>query len=215
MGKNFDADINPKIRNIKYYPIKSCAGIEVQEAYVEKSGLVVGNYKDHEFALVDAQSADDGAHLFVSQRGRKPKGDKPLTQMAMITTVPDSDGMKLTYDGHSIDLPYDRNNGRELTVRVFADACPGAVDQGDDLAAWFTEIMGFPVRLVKASGNFSRMSRQNYMRSDNPLRFQDGYPVHWFSIESLNELSEKAGVQVEWQRFRPQVVVEGMPAQYE
>lgn len=204
-----------RIRNLKYYIVKSCAGKEVQEAHVEKSGLSVGNYKDHEFALVDAQPDSDGAHLFVSQRGRKFKNDKPLPQMALISTVNDGEGMKLAYNGHSIGLPYDRNKGRELTVRIFEDVCPGAVDQGDELAEWFEEITGFPVRLVKASGNFSRRARQNYMQSDNPLRFQDGYPVHWFPIESVQELSQKSGEDISWQKFRPQIVAEGMPPQYE
>ncbi len=208
-------EMNPKVRNLKYYPIKSCAGIEVQEARIEMAGLAVRNYKDHEFAVVDAQPDTEGVHLFVSQRGKRHKGDKPIPQMALIRPEPDDDGIRLTYASSSIDLPYDKNTGREFTVRVFDDVCHGAVDQGDETAKWLSDVIGFNVRLVKAVGSFNRMSRQNYMLNDNPLRFQDGYPIHWFPIESVNELSEKAGEAVQWQRFRPQIVAEGMSPQYE
>ena len=53
------------------------------------------------------------------------------------------------------------------------------------------------------------------MENDNPLRFQDGYPIHWFSRESCKELSEAAGEHIPWQSFRPQIVVYDMPPQYE
>ena len=59
------------------------------------------------------------------------------------------------------------------------------------------------------------MTRQTYQKNHNPLRFQDGYPVHWFSEASLRELCERAGYQYSWKRFRPQVVVDGLPANYE
>ena len=59
------------------------------------------------------------------------------------------------------------------------------------------------------------MARQNYIPNNNPLLFQDGYPVHWFSEESLAELSSIAGYDIPWQTFRPQIVVRGIKPQEE
>ncbi len=209
----------PRVAKIKWYPVKSLGGLEVDSAYLTKSGLAVGRYKDHEFMLVHAEPDPNGANYFVTQRGDRPENRPLLPQLALVKPVQDSDGLKLTYDGSSLDLPYDRNKGRELTVQIWDGILPGAVDQGDELAKWFGDVAGFPVRLVKAAGSFSRNARQNYMKNDNTLQFQDSYPVHWFSMESVNDLSRRARDtdanasthSIEWQRFRPQIVVEGVP----
>src|SRR3989338_1519806 len=113
-----------------------------------------------------------------------------------------------------IDIHPDRNSGNELYTRVWDDNFY-AVDQGDLPAEWLGDHLGLRARLVKASGSFERRCSQKWLENDNPLLFHDGYPVHWLPIKSVHELSEIAGEEIPWQSFRPQIVVEGMPAQYE
>ena len=70
-------------------------------------------------------------------------------------------------------------------------------------------------RLVRATGSFARATSQKYLPNNNTLRYQDGYPIHWFMQESVYELSEIAGQEISWRRFRPNVVIQGGAAQTE
>ncbi|MBI4154382.1 MOSC domain-containing protein [Candidatus Woesearchaeota archaeon] len=208
---------NGKIWSIMVYPVKGAAGIEVLDATLTKSGLRHGFYADHEFMIVRAEPDENGLYNFITQRDRRDKQDRlqGLADMSLIKPEFVGDILRLTWKYFDpIDVAYDRNHGKELSVKIWDDECY-AVDQGDEVAEWLSGYLDLPVRMVKASGSFSRLSRQDYMRNDNPLRFQDSYPVHWFSIESVDELSQIAGERIPWQSFRPQIVVDGLPAQYE
>lgn len=207
---------NGEVIKLAAYIVKGTGRLEVPEAHLEQSGLRVGHYGDHEFMAVRAEPDSDMIYHFVSQRDWKGRKPQWLSSMALVKPVQDVDGIRLTwnYSSDAIDLPYDRNSGRALTVEVQTDICR-AVDQGDELATWFSEHLDFPVRIVKAAGPFYRPARQNYIKNDNTIRFQDGYPIHWFPIESVEELSSIAGYEIPWQTFRPQIVVAGMDAQYE
>lgn len=216
-----------RIKHIVIYPVKSCGRIELEQAFLTMSGLRSGNYADHEFMVVsnDREFAeannkpyyDKLVHYFLTQRNRRNKKDKPQGLSAMASIKPElHDGrLRLTWNyKEPIEIPYDKNGGTYRLVRIWEDESL-AVDQGDEIANWFSDHLDMGVRLVKAADSFERMSRQNYMQNYNPLRFQDGYPIHWFPIESVQELSQIAKEEIPWQSFRPQIVVEGMPAQYE
>lgn len=197
----------PRVKHLAFYPIKSAAGIEVQEAILDKGGLAVGRYRDHQFMVVRAQADDAEIYHFLTQRDRS---DMSLIKPRFINDI-----VELTWKGENpIILPPDRNRGRQMAVKIWNDTCY-AVDQGNKLAEWISDYLGVSARLVKAGGQFSRKADQDYMSNDNPLRFHDGYPLHWFAIESVDELSGIAGQNIPWQSFRPQMVIEGMRAQFE
>mgnify|MGYP001601531568 CR=1 FL=1 len=207
----------PRIKHLVIYPVKSTAGIEVPNATLTEDGLVIGQYKDHQFMIVRAEADESGIYNFITQRDKRNKEDNPqgLSALALVKPRFIDDVLELTWRYESpITVPNDRNHGKELPVRIWDDTCY-AVDQGDGLAKWLSDHLGLPVRLVKAEGSFSRMSRQNYVANTNPVRFQDGYPIHWFAIESVDELSQLAGQNIPWQSFRPQIVTEGTQPQFE
>ena len=187
--------------------MKSVAGVALTEAHLTESGLTAGAYRDHEFMIVRAAPID-GRHVFITQR------DPGLSILARIKPRFVDGVLHLTRDGaEAIPIEPDRS-GREMNVVVWDDA-PAAIDQGDTAAEWLSDHLGLQVRLVKASGPFRRLASQNYVANTSAVRFQDAYPIHWFPIESVIELSERAGQNIPWQSFRPQIVVEGMPAQSE
>ena len=212
--------LNPRIRNLVIYPVKSCGGVEVERAVLTPSGLVANGHRDHqymvvsidpEFIRVNKKEPNDVYH-FLTQRDRRNYSDRPqhFSKMALIRPEFAQSGLSLNlYGSPIVTVPYHRW-GREIPVKIWDDVTT-AIDQGDDIAMRLHTFLGFPVRLVKAEGSFRRMARRTYMPNDNPLGgFQDAYPVHWFTIESVDELSQRTGQEIPWQSFRPQVVVQGM-----
>lgn len=208
---------NPRIKHLMFYPVKSAAGMEVQNAILTEAGLQVHPYADHQFMVVRTNPDGQGVYHFVTQRDKRNSQDKPqgLSIMALIKPALVGNTLQLTWNHQdAIEVPPDRNEGIERLVRIWEHECL-AVDQGDALADWLSEHVSLPIRLVKASGSFQRRTSEKYIPNANPLQFQDGYPIHWLSLESVQELSEKAGQAIPWKSFRPQIVVEGMPPRYE
>ena len=218
-----------RVKHLAFYPVKSAAGIEIPYATLTPSGLAFNKIKDHMYMVVSAEKGfveangqykgvhEDGYFYFVTQRDRRNKREKGQTLSIMQLIKPQSPNigsLQLTWKyKEPIDVP-NNLDGATLPVNVWDNKCI-AVDQGDEIAGWLSDHLSFNARLVMAGGPFRRIARQNYTKNENPMQFQDGYPVHWFPIESVNELSEKAGIDIPWQSFRPQIVVEGMSAQSE
>ena len=212
-----DLEILPAIKHLVFYPVKSTAGIEIPAAILTPKGLALGLYQDHQFMIVRAAADERGIHHFVTQRDQRNDYDSPrgLSVLALIKPQYLDDIIRLAWQGHDpISILPDRNTGKELMVKVWNDTC-SAVDQGDELAEWLTAYLGLPVRLVKAADSFRRMSRQNYGANANQIHFQDSYPIHWFTLESVEELSQRVRQAIPWQSFRPQIVTTGMPSRYE
>lgn len=206
-------EIIGKIEHIAYYPLKGAGSLETPQARLTKEGIE----GDRQFMIVSAHPDEHGVFNFVTQRDKRDKSDKPqgLAVLSLIKPQIVGDQLLLTWkDTDPIELPKDYNNGRELTVRIWDDVVQ-AVDQGDKLAEWLSDRLKFAIRLVKAAGSFQRNARQNYVANENTVRFQDGYPIHWFYQESVDELSQVAQEPISWTIFRPNLVTSGSPAQTE
>lgn len=200
-----------------FYPVKSAAGIDVPAATLTPQGLRVSGIADHEFVIVRAEPGADGRHAFVTQRDMRERGDTPQGFAAIARIKPRIvDGLlQLTWDHEdAISVPPASATGVELPVTVWEHES-SAIDQGDDIGRWLSEHIGAPVRLARAPDTFNRLAHQNAVENGNTLLFQDGYPIHWFSAASIDELSFIAGAPVPWQSFRPQIVAEGFAPQYE
>lgn len=199
------------ISHLALYPIKSVGRLELTKARLSQSGLetVEGGLKDHDFMVVSAIANEQGIFEFVQQRQR---GMNVMTQIK-----PHFEGGALSLswgEKDTIAVPLDFDKGVVIPVKVWDDVCQ-AIDQGDQVAEWFSDHLAKPVRLVRAIGeSFKRMARQSYLANDNQMRFQDGYPIHWFPQEDVTELEERAGVELGWERFRPQLVAEGFEPQF-
>ena len=220
---------NPRISDIRIYPVKGCAGKDVAEAYLTRGGLVVNGVKDHQYVVVSTDPGfvranpkkgeyKEGLYYFLTQRDRRSKQDRSqgLSVMALIRPETTGDGLRLTWDNKDpIDIPGvmlgDFNYG-DLPTKIWEDEFL-AEDKGDRVAEWLSDHLGLRARLVRADA--SRRAKQDYVENDNPIGTQDAHPVHWFPIESVIELSQRMGSDISWQAFRPQVVVADMPAQYE
>ena len=190
-----------KIEHIAYYPVKGTASLDAARARLTKEGIE----GDRQFMIVSSAPDEHGIHNFVTQRDHRDKSDKPqgLADLSQIRPRIIGDQLFLTWKNtDQIELPSDYSGGKEITVRIWDDIVQ-AVDQGDKFAEWLSDHLKFATRLVKAAGSFHRDARQNYVENNNTVRFQDGYPVHWFFQESVDELSQIAGEPISWGIFRP------------
>lgn len=212
--------LNPEVGKVEYiafYPVKSCGGIELQRAFLTGCGLQFEGYADRGFFIVRAAPNSLGIHEFITQRDMRDAKDRSqgLADLALIKSKFVGCLLTLSCEGnYRIEIPPDADRGPQIQVRIWDNDCL-AIDQGDTLARWLSDSLNLKVRLVKAAGPFNREARQNYMLNQNMIWGQDAYPIHWFSQESVEELSQKAGGDIPWQTFRPNIVVSGIPAQFE
>ena len=193
-----DSDLSGTIARLFVYPVKSCAGIEVQEALLTETGLDL----DRAWMVVDA----DG--MFLTQRS--------LPRMALIRPQLKSEELVLRAPGMlALHVAIDAVEA-PATVTVWRDTVP-AWDLGAVAAQWFTDFLGQPCRLVRFDPDYRRLSSLDWTGGiEAPNQFADGFPVLVASEASLHELNgrlEAAGHgAVGIERFRPNVVLGGVDA---
>jgi uncharacterized protein YcbX len=181
----------PKISALYIYPIKSCGGISVTQATMERRGLKF----DRRFMLVDASGR------FVTQRQRP--------QMALLSTAIAADDLIVRRrDGEVLRLPLQPEFSASIRVKVWrSELEAGVADRA--VNEWFSEYLGSAVRLVYMSDAHRRaVSRQRATQPDDEVSFADGAPVLLTSEGSLAALNARLDTPVSMRRFRPNVVVD-------
>ncbi|CAN7551070.1 MOSC N-terminal beta barrel domain-containing protein [Acidovorax sp. LjRoot129] len=193
-----DSDLSGTIARLFVYPVKSCAGIEVQEALLTETGLDL----DRAWMVVDAQG------VFLTQRA--------LPRMALIRPQLKSEEMVLRAPGMlALHVAIDAVEA-PATVTVWRDTVP-AWDMGAVAAQWFTDFLGQPCRLVRFDPEYRRLSSMDWTGGiEAPNQFSDGYPVLVVSEASMQELNGRLTAAghgaVGIERFRPNVVLGGVDA---
>ena len=191
-------DFSARISRLFVYPVKSCAGVELTEAVLTPAGLDL----DRAWMVVDAQGE------FVTQR--------ELPRMALVRTQLKHHEVVLRAPGMlALHLAIDAVE-EPTRVRVWKDEVP-AYDMGGIAAQWFTDFLGTPLRLVRFDPDHRRLSNLRWTGGiEAPNQFSDGYPLlvtSEASVRGLNERLAKAGhAAVGVERFRPNVVLEGIEA---
>jgi uncharacterized protein YcbX len=193
-----DADLSGTIARLFVYPVKSCAGIEVQEALLTDTGLDL----DRAWMVVD----DEGE--FMSQR--------ELPRMALIQPQLKFNDVVLRAPGMlALHLSID---AVEVAVKVRCwDEEVDAFDMGNIAAQWFSDFLGRKLRLVRFDPDFQRLSSKQWTGGiEARNQFSDGYPVLVISEASLQAFNERmAGAghaPVGIERFRPNIVLSGIEA---
>ncbi|MFN4117466.1 MOSC domain-containing protein [Acidovorax sp.] len=198
MSFNPESDLTGTIARLFVYPVKSCAGIEVQEALLTETGLDL----DRAWMVVD----DKG--VFVTQRD--------LPRMALIRPQLKTDELVLRAPGMLVlHIAIDAVEA-PATVTVWRDTVP-AWDMGAVAAQWFTDFLGQPCRLVRFDPEHRRLSSLDWTGGlEAPNQFSDGFPVLVASEASMDDLNTRLAAQgheaVGIERFRPNVVLAGVEA---
>lgn len=101
--------------------------------------------------------------------------------------------------------------GESIGVRVWKDPCHG-LDQGEVANAWVSAVLGEPVRVVRVIDNPKRIANPEFAGpTPAPVAFADGFPVLVCNRASLENLNTRMPEPVGMERFRPNLVLEGLP----
>ncbi len=191
-------DVTARLAQLFVYPIKSCAGIAVQEAVVTDMGLEW----DRNWMVVDDQGE------FVSQRElpRMALVQPKLRVSDMVLRAPGMLALHVALD--AVEKP--------MRARVWSDEVD-AFDMGDTAAQWFSDFLGQKLRLVRFDPDFRRVCDRQWTPGQEAItQFADGFPILVASEASLAGLNArlvaKGQEPVSMVRFRPNVVVDGVEA---
>lgn len=175
------------------YPVKSARGIARSRVRVAATGFEW----DRQWMLVN------GKGTFLSQRTHP--------NLARIVPEITAEALLLRAEGAPpLRVPLD-TQGERLAVRVWDDACAG-IDQGAAASAWASRLVGETVRLVRASPDMERPANVKFAHSTPaPLAFPDGYPFLVCNQASLEDLNRRLARPIPIERFRPNIVLAGLP----
>ena len=196
----------PILSELILYPIKSCAGISLQQATVTPAGLMTENIYDREWMVVDA----DGN--FLSQRTHpKMASIHPRLRMDMLEVR--SRGMLPLYIPLGLPAPEEE---KTIEVQIWGDRVL-AYDCDELTATWFSNALGTPCRLVRFHPSAERVADRAWTKgAEAPTLFPDGFPFLILSEESLHDLNLKLAAaqrpMLSMERFRPNIVLKGIPA---
>lgn len=200
-----------QVRSLHIYPVKSCAGIDIDASPIDAAGLAY----DRRWLVVSDKR-------FLTQR--------QLPAMALIRPMLTSTHLSLQAPGMpALDVPLD---GSELAVAdepvtVWRDTFLARAE-GDAAAQWFSAYLQRPCRLFRVDvSGAARTVNEDWIgrwRDGHPelaagfegshlFGFADGYPLLIANQASLDELNErlraKGKAPVSMNRFRPNIVVGG------
>lgn len=179
------------VSHLFLYPVKSLGGIEVRQFDVD----ALGPRLDRRWMVID------GRGDFQTQRWRR--------RMALIATQLTPDGtVRLRADGMpDITVPQGGGARREVTVwndTSLAEACGAEADQ------WLSAFFGEPCRIVFFPDASERPIRRRAAEAIGRVGFADAYPFLLLSEGSLEDLNSRLAVPLPLNRFRPNIVVQGV-----
>ncbi|MFH8691489.1 MOSC domain-containing protein [Streptomyces anulatus] len=191
------------------YPVKGCAGTPLDSTHLTPAGLA----HDRSFMVVST----DG--VYRTQR-RDPR-------LALVRPTISTDGGRLTLasaergsgDGDGVrggddELHLDvTTSAPRRDVDLFGATFQG-IDQGEEAAAWLSDFLGVPSRLVRVPPEHDRKTDG---LTPGTSGYADSSAVHLLSRASLTHLharmAERGAPPLAMDRFRPNIVIDSRPGE--
>lgn len=178
------------LAGLHVYPLKSAGGIAVSAAAVDRFGL----RWDRRWMAVDPAGG------FLTQR--------TVRRLALVGTALECDALVLSAPGRPCHrIPFEAAPAGAADVEVWGDRV-AAHDEGDGAAAWLSDALERPARLVRMP-EATRRPADHGAHGDRPVSFADAYPFLLLSEASLAELNRRMEVPLPMRRFRPNLVIRG------
>ncbi|MDO7887337.1 MOSC domain-containing protein [Hymenobacter cheonanensis] len=185
------------------YPVKSLGGISLPAAELTPQGL----RHDRRWLIVDERNR------FLTQREH--------AAMALLAVEPAYNGFLLRHRQRPellpLYIPFEAQPDKTLFVSIWDDMV-WAWRGTPEADAWLTDALGQPCKLVYMS-DMARREVEPDKPELNPagtlVSFADGYPYLLATEESLAKLNAQLAEPVPMNRFRPNLVVRGAPADAE
>lgn len=192
------SDLACRIASLYVHPVKSLGGASPREALLIETGL--------EF---------DRAWMVVDEHGEMVT-QREMPRMALVQPQFRADDLVLRAPGMlALHLRLDAVEAA-TKARVWDDEVK-AYDMGALAAQWMSDFLGAKLRLVRFDPEQKRLSDRQWtgeVEAENA--FSDGYPLLVASLSSLAELNrrlaERGTPAVGIERFRPNLVLEGLEA---
>lgn len=182
-----------RLRALYRYPLKSGKADILQQVGLDKLGLD----GDRRWMLVDATSG-----RFLSQRV-----EASMSQLSALWNA--AGGLTLNATGlPTLDVALPGSDAELRGVTLWRDSLR-VPDAGDAAAAWVSDFIGKPTRLVHMPLARARNTEAGYGRDDDQVGLADGYPLLLIGQASLDDLSQRIGRPMDMLRFRPNLVIEG------
>ena len=180
------------ITELNIDPLKSGRAIPQQQVRLGTTGF---EWDRHWMA-----SSPDG--VFMSQR----------TQPRLACVVPELADNILTLRAPEMEpfsVPVEPE-GATQPARVWKDSIT-ALDLGDSAAKWLTQAIGFDARLLRISPVLDRRANPAFAGpTPAPVSFADGFPILVCNAASLAHLNTRMPTPIGMERFRPNIVLEGL-----
>ena len=181
-----------RISALYRYPLKSARGQSLQEARLTSTGFE----HDRQWLLVTPPGR------FITQR------EQP--RLALLHAEATAAQLRLSAaDLPTMSIAHSDAQARSR-VKIWRDECM-AFDAGDEIAATLSDWLRSPCRLVRFDPQQQRLSNRQYtgdIAAENA--FSDGYPLLLTGAASLSDLNQRIGRELPMNRFRPNIVLEGL-----
>jgi uncharacterized protein YcbX len=186
--------VSATLAALHVYPVKSCRGIELADARLSATGF-----------------ADDRHWMLVRPSGRFVT-QRELPRMALIHTALDDRALTLSApDAEPLSVSRTQS-GDSVAVTVWGFTGRG-IDCGDAAAHWCTAFLGTPLRLMRFDASAPRECSAEWTGDVRAVtEFADGFPILVISRASLAELNSRLPKALPMERFRPNLVLEGVGA---
>lgn len=179
-----------QVSQLFIYPVKSLGGIALEKADITDRGFKY----DRRWMLIDDENR------FLTQREH--------TVMALFKLQLSTEGILVHFKDDAFTIPFEPLTTIAEQVTVWDDTCPATI-VSPAANQWFSERMGFRVRLVYMPDNSHRKVETAYAKQDEIVSFADGYPFLIIGQSSLDELNGRLETPVPMDRFRPNIVFTG------
>ncbi|WP_353148362.1 MOSC N-terminal beta barrel domain-containing protein [Pollutimonas bauzanensis] len=202
------------ILSLHSYPVKSCAGLTHTNIAISEAGLAF----DREWVIVDRQG------IFMTQR-RYPRMaliQPGLSDGTLHLQAPGMPALAVTPTPEAPVPP-------PVSVRIWSNDTLGA-DEGDNASQWLSEFLDTPCRLLRVHPKAQRNASPDHVNAwrrkhhdtapafpaQHQFGFADGFPflvANQGSLDELNrQLQAKGQPAVPMNRFRPNIVLQGLDA---
>ncbi len=173
---------------ITIYPVKSTAGLAVDDAAVEARGLA----GDRRFMVVD----DNGNFITARHQPR----------LLLIRGTPSANGVRLSApDVEALDVAA----GDGTTDVAVWNSRVTAARTAPEADAWMSSFLDQSCRLVYMGEGAVRPVNPSYGEPGDEVSFADALPVLVISQGSLDALNGRLETPVPMARFRPNLVITG------
>lgn len=181
-----------QLEEIIIYPIKSIAGVSMQQAYAGERGLEY----DRRWMLIDSENR------FITQRQHH--------KLALVLLKIVGDIIELSHTERSwgtTRVPLQIEGSPDLVVDIWDDRVK-VIWPGLEADRWFSDYLGQPCRLVYLPDESGRRVDPDYVPENVNTSLSDGYPYLLSNKASLRDIEQRSGVSLSMMRFRPNLVVD-------